>query len=968
MIIHELRMNGFGKWRDRSFQFAPGLNLFAAPNESGKTTLLHALIASLYGMKKDYVRVTRYLEEYEKYIPWDKGTYETIVRYTLGKQMYRLHRHLEKERELARLFREPELLDVTLTYQEDRRKEFNFIERHLGLNRTLFTDVTWVKREPISAAEHLVPQLLKQQGGDPIAKQILLALDQELVSIGKKETAENTLLGKVSKQLLQSQLELEQAENAWESVKHLSAMVVRWQEELQLLHRQRERCTKDLSEISQQEQELQRLWQTTYDVKRAEQLAEWIEGAANASEQALHREVMLRLAELEERERVYAENLQVHDLTASAEESSGGITYLRFADIPEEEWQSWLKGWYTIAAYDQPKQAAHMEETTNVNVEKLQETYRDGWTLVKKLEKHRESQARLLPSMTRAEKAYAADEAWRMQRERKQEALFHLQREESSILQQYPNLAEYNELLASQAKQYFQHSSHANGMLAVSRQRSRTSQQQVARKTFTYAGGAGIILCAILAVVAFSQGWSVMGWISIFIAALAGAGTAVYWSKSRNRTLPSVEPSAELHSWLSLMNIQTQAELERLEQTYLRWLQVRSEMSNVTELSENPISTPEHLYKQSQVEWEQLQQEIDNCEERLQLLLDEWGADSWEAFLALRERHLAAIHRHEVKKQEAEEMRHVQLQLEKQMLQWGVPPHLPFAEAAAIVMAERAEWERRNKEDQKKLQDQLHQERMRAQIALEMEELAKEKQDLLSSWEEQTREHLQHRQSEMLQRKKNAAEQLSQYEQQIVELREQIARAQGEIGQRDQVSWAKAKTAHLESIKRLEEVLLRKDALQLARDTLQEVMEELSREISPDVNEAASQISSRMTGGRYQDVRLDPLKRFAVRVIEPTRQEVVDHEQLSTGTQDQLYFAQRIAFLRHLSAEKEALPLFLDDHFIHYDQTRLENALAFLLELAEEHQVFLFTCQNRELEYLEPLLAQNARHRIHTMG
>ncbi|XOS91917.1 ATP-binding protein [Brevibacillus laterosporus] len=52
MIIEDLHIKGFGKWQERTFTFAPGLNLFYAPNEAGKTTLLQALVASLYGMKK----------------------------------------------------------------------------------------------------------------------------------------------------------------------------------------------------------------------------------------------------------------------------------------------------------------------------------------------------------------------------------------------------------------------------------------------------------------------------------------------------------------------------------------------------------------------------------------------------------------------------------------------------------------------------------------------------------------------------------------------------------------------------------------------------------------------------------------------------------------------------------------------------------------------------------------------------
>lgn len=124
---------------------------------------------------------------------------------------------------------------------------------------------------------------------------------------------------------------------------------------------------------------------------------------------------------------------------------------------------------------------------------------------------------------------------------------------------------------------------------------------------------------------------------------------------------------------------------------------------------------------------------------------------------------------------------------------------------------------------------------------------------------------------------------------------------------------------------------------------------------------------ARITGGRYRDVRLDPRERFAVRLLEPDRHLVVEQEQCSLGTQDQLHFAQRVALLRLVSRQTEPLPLFLDDHFAHYDQERLERTLTFVAELSEEHQVFLFTCQERELTLLEPYLRGSDRHMVHRL-
>jgi uncharacterized protein YhaN len=150
----------------------------------------------------------------------------------------------------------------------------------------------------------------------------------------------------------------------------------------------------------------------------------------------------------------------------------------------------------------------------------------------------------------------------------------------------------------------------------------------------------------------------------------------------------------------------------------------------------------------------------------------------------------------------------------------------------------------------------------------------------------------------------------------------------------------------------------------LAKETLQSVLEEWHRDLSPDVNQLASEVAARTTGGRYQDVRLDPNQGFAIHTAKPGSHGVAAHGALSSGTQDQLYFAQRVALLRRISAEREPLPLFLDDHFIHYDEERLRHALAYVMELAEEHQIFLFSCQERECRLLASYLENSERHML----
>ncbi len=67
-------------------------------------------------------------------------------------------------------------------------------------------------------------------------------------------------------------------------------------------------------------------------------------------------------------------------------------------------------------------------------------------------------------------------------------------------------------------------------------------------------------------------------------------------------------------------------------------------------------------------------------------------------------------------------------------------------------------------------------------------------------------------------------------------------------------------------------------------------------------------------------------------------------ERLSQGTREQVYFAIRLAIVNHLDAGHEALPIFMDEAFVNWDAWRRDGALDLVEQLAEERQVFVFTC------------------------
>ena len=132
-------------------------------------------------------------------------------------------------------------------------------------------------------------------------------------------------------------------------------------------------------------------------------------------------------------------------------------------------------------------------------------------------------------------------------------------------------------------------------------------------------------------------------------------------------------------------------------------------------------------------------------------------------------------------------------------------------------------------------------------------------------------------------------------------------------------------------------------ALDLAMQTLEKASAELQRRFAPRISKAAQELFGKLTGGRYDRLQLQQ----DLSVNAAATGENVLHGAMwrSEGTIDQLYFALRLAVAKELTPEA---PLILDDALVRFDDVRHAAAMEILRQEAEQKQIILFTCQNRE--------------------
>ncbi len=136
--------------------------------------------------------------------------------------------------------------------------------------------------------------------------------------------------------------------------------------------------------------------------------------------------------------------------------------------------------------------------------------------------------------------------------------------------------------------------------------------------------------------------------------------------------------------------------------------------------------------------------------------------------------------------------------------------------------------------------------------------------------------------------------------------------------------------------KELERLERENHIINLAINTINQVSAEIHGDLGFLINDNISDIVSKITDGKYQDVRLDENLHVMVR----DNDSYVGMEYLSAGTMEQIYLAVRLSVARLLCRDK--MPLIIDDIFTSYDETRLVNTLD-CLKTIDTEQIILLT-------------------------
>ncbi len=151
----------------------------------------------------------------------------------------------------------------------------------------------------------------------------------------------------------------------------------------------------------------------------------------------------------------------------------------------------------------------------------------------------------------------------------------------------------------------------------------------------------------------------------------------------------------------------------------------------------------------------------------------------------------------------------------------------------------------------------------------------------------------------------------------------------------------------------------------LARQLLLQAKQRFESERQPQVIRMASEIFSHITGGRWQGITAK-LDENSLQVF-PPHGAPTSPLNLSRGTQEQLYLALRLAYIRNHAEHASALPVIMDDILVNFDPERARHTAKSLLSLSQgsrAHQILFFTCHPHIADMLQDINPNSQRFMV----
>jgi|GEM_PF-3296308 len=919
MRLQKARIEGFGKLCNAEFSFGPGLNIIYGENESGKSTLMRFIIHMLYGLKKPGLKRKVYMDEYDKYTPWNSQQYGGTLIYECRGRIYRLERNMNKDQEEVWIFDMSTGSEITKEFPMDDRREVLFAPVHVGLSDSLFYSSLTIG--PFNASFHqertkrdalyrdIQGSMAQkfQPNEDSSLTRAVLALRRALEEVGTDKTR-NKPLGILNRRIEELQTRLRQMESFRDEILNL----------------EKEKGLKE-DEIEQLEYRLENMRRILDSKKKAELQRRLfgLEDAAGRIEAAQKRLEELGIVpegpfpDLENLSSLFKELQLYKDQVRSLED-----------EISVLESQ--------LSRFSKDMDFA-LEDSVDLNelhgLSELYQTYLDGVQQYKAKERDIEG---LIEIMKKAEKKLS----------------------EYRNLLRDPNLPTLILELENRMESLKQEETGLQ-LERLEEKKKSVLTEQGKNRLMLLLSGTGFIAGLLLGII--------LHFLFYLLCPIAFAGFLWAFQKRKGILQRLDEINSEIENQESLFAAR-EAEKQKIDgilneiynKVGIRDLSVLKERINVAgEIQREWSETKEKLdaldlwLENRATDIARMENQIIQGLRKIGYPIKELNQLTLSGFYGIIEEC-----KHRLEQREHYRKLTSLIQEKKAALETAKGKFKEQVKKCVEVLSLEAEngegffseTDRlspfeiidllREYHYYKKLYQELLQGDSADELKAELEAINGRLDSVAASSEEAY---------------------LEPVDGELKKLERQLAVAKGQKmvidsklkDYHDQLEDYEDIEAQLYQAKKEYDALLkRKEALEIAIDMMEELSRDFHRDLFPQIVERMKRVLSTVTGKRYKEVYID--ESLAMKFLDPATGKLGEVGVLSSGTQDQFMLAFQVALAETL-IDQPNLFFLMDDPFIQYDPSRKKQAMEVLSRLSHKHQILYFTCHQADRMQLEKL-------------
>ena len=145
MRINKVKINNYGKLKDKEIEFNSNINILYGENESGKSTILNFIVNSIYGISKN--KRGKETSNFDKYTPWTGEDFSGKLEYELdNKEEFEIFRDFKKKN--PKLYNK-EKDEISKQFNIDKNKGNEFFYEQTKVDEELFLSTVVVNQQEV---------------------------------------------------------------------------------------------------------------------------------------------------------------------------------------------------------------------------------------------------------------------------------------------------------------------------------------------------------------------------------------------------------------------------------------------------------------------------------------------------------------------------------------------------------------------------------------------------------------------------------------------------------------------------------------------------------------------------------------------------------------------------------------------------------------------------------------------------